>query len=123
MTAGRCLAASELRTGSKSTVWTSPRRISEPVAGGLFPQLPVAAGVPLLPSLLVGVGETDLAQGVDRLVHGARARTGVRSGVLVEELHVLFRQADAQLHTYDLTKPATCGPTLHWSRFDPKRDY
>src|SRR5262249_37685933 len=102
----RRLFASAPRAGSRSTSRTSPRRTRatrarlDPVTGGALPrgQLPGLLEVP--PGLLVGRAQVVVPQRTDGLVHSRGPRqTAVRACEPVQELAVLPRKADTELHT------------------------
>ena len=100
MTAGRCLSASAPRTGSRSTSRISPRRIRPARPQPWVPRVRRRRPFPTLPMRLRRRHPTPQRVGVGLLCGSSRSETrSPPRGVRVEELHVLVRQADADLHT------------------------
>src|SRR5215469_8721526 len=109
-TAGRILLASDPRAGSRLTWTISPRRtsVAKAVACGDFPRLGVTGRAPGRPRLLVRVLELAGPQQAHGRVHDrGPGRHPLSTGVRVEELHVLGRQAHTNFHTSNTTLSTT----------------
>src|SRR4051812_14053757 len=92
MIAGRRLFASLPRDGSRSMIRISPRRIGDPVADRVVPQLVLACGFPLLPRCGVVALEVRMTEQAHGVMQGRGAgRETCRFHVFVENRDVLGR--------------------------------